>query len=92
MIFLNRKRKRMAEMYRRVFNTPEGRIVFQDILNRGGFWNDIQNEEQRIRYNFAMELLDVGGFRVPIDWSRQTQVILTIEPIDVAPEQGLENE
>lgn len=46
------------ELYRRTFNTPHGRLVLADILNRAGVFKvEIKTDEERILSNFGRDLL-----------------------------------
>lgn len=50
--------------YRIVFDSPSGRVVFHDILSRGGiFNNDLshQNPEELGRHNLVMEIVEIIG-------------------------------
>ena len=47
--------------YRRVFNTPEGQKTLAEILFRLGVGRNLQNDEDRTRYNEAIFLLSRLG-------------------------------
>ena len=55
--------KRLQKLYRNVFSSPEGKVVFADMLFRLCFFGrlDPDNPKQVALHNFAEELLTIIG-------------------------------
>ena len=55
----------LAQLYRNVFSTNEGKVVLFHMLEELGFHQIIQTEEERIMKNYAMRLIFlIGGGRL----------------------------
>ena len=53
--------------YRNTFASMEGQKVLKDILVKGRFFEEIKNEEDRIKHNFCKEIISMcGGFNISI--------------------------
>lgn len=69
---LTQKEKQLILMYRNIFLIDEeGKQVFVDMLQRLGYWNPIEDEADKIRYNFAANLLHFMGVNTPNNLPRQ---------------------
>jgi predicted NodU family carbamoyl transferase len=47
--------------YRSVFQGPDGEAVLDDICMRGGMFSACENDEQRVRENFAKEIFALAA-------------------------------
>ena len=52
----------MIRDYQALFSSGLGRRVLTDILTKNFFFSRIQTDEQRIRRNVALEILQCSGF------------------------------
>jgi len=55
--------KETVQIYRNVFGTGHGRVVFGWLLERCGLFMRVETEEQRVLHNWGMELLENMGLR-----------------------------
>lgn len=59
---MTKSEREEREAYRSVFfSTPEGKSVFSHIITTLGYFNTVDNEQERIRRNVAVWLLSMTG-------------------------------
>lgn len=56
---MNNDIEEIRQHYRNTFDTPSGRIVFHDILSRGGFFSANLANEDIGRHSLVMEIIEI---------------------------------
>ena len=75
--------------YRNTFDrTAEGKLVLQHWLGTCGLLNRIENEEQRIRHNMGVEMLEHMGLVQGDNWGKVVDAILRL----TIPQEAIEPE
>lgn len=70
--------RELAMSYRRVFGTPEGRMVLHDILEDLGMYGTLSNQELVIRHNYGRILLSKLGGQAEQDYSAVTDAYINL--------------
>jgi hypothetical protein len=72
-------------LYRRVFGTPDGKLVFEDLMDILGLNASIETEAQGALHNAALAIMDRAGiFR---DWNN-TAYISSLFSLPYTPPKG----
>lgn len=68
----------MIMTYRRVFNTPDGKVVLEDILSLLGLNESIESEAQGALHNAAVAILARAGILRPWNSSAIVSALLSL--------------
>jgi hypothetical protein len=53
------QRNAIANDFIHTFSSPEGRRVLAHMLTELGFFDEIETEEEQVRHNYAMRILEI---------------------------------
>ena len=82
----------MILSYRQTFDYPgTGKLVLADLLANSGILKRIDSEEQRVRHNMGIELLEALGAVQGLNWERLVECILNLTVPTEAVEEQVEH-
>ena len=70
--------KETVQIYRNVFGTGHGRIVFGWLLERTGLLMHVETEEQRVLHNWGIELLENMGLTQGMNYGGIVDALLKL--------------
>jgi hypothetical protein len=70
--------KETIQIYRNVFGTGHGRVVFGWLLERTGLLMHVETEEQRVLHNWGIELLENMGLTQGMNYGALVESLLKL--------------
>ena len=70
--------KETVQIYRNVFGTGHGRVVFAWLLERTGLFMRVETDEQRVLHNWGIELLENMGLTQGMNYGALVESFLKL--------------
>ena len=78
-LFREKRPRPLLVAYRAAFErTADGKLVLKHLLGTYGLLSRIENEEQRVRHNMGVELLEHLGVVQGLNWDALVDAILRL--------------